>query len=202
MRVSRQQAAANRERVLDSAGELFRQHGLDGVSIGDIMKAAGLTHGGFYNQFSSKEALAEEACARGVRASVAALYESAAAGRAGSTEDGGTRQEALQRVLDDYLSAHRRDDPDDGCTVAALAADAGRASPQMQEVFAAGVTGMAQALGAVTGDPPADDATASPDLPGLAAMVGAMILSRAVRSADPTLSDRILEETRDRLAGG
>ncbi|MET8405550.1 TetR/AcrR family transcriptional regulator [Streptomyces sp900116325] len=201
MRVSRQQAAANRERVLDTAGELFRRHGLDGVSIADIMKAAGLTHGGFYNQFASKEALAEEACACGVRASVAALYDSAA-GPPGASADGGSRQDALRRVLDDYLSVRRRDDPQEGCTVAALAADAGRSSPQMQDVFVSGVTGMAQAMGSVTGDPSADGVSASPDFPALAAMVGAMILSRAVHASDPALSDRILEETSQYLADG
>jgi TetR/AcrR family transcriptional repressor of nem operon len=201
MRVSRKQAAANRERVLDTAGELFRLRGLDGVSIADIMKAVGLTHGGFYGQFASKEALAEEACARGVRESVAALYESAA-GPPGAPADGGSRHEALRRVVDDYLSVHRREDPHDACTVAALAADAWRSSPQMQEVFASGVTGMALAMGSVTGDPPAEGVPAAPDFPALAAMIGAMILSRAVHGSDPALSDRILEETKQRLIEG
>lgn len=201
MRVSRQQAAANRERVLDTAGELFRLHGVDGVSIADIMKAAGLSHGGFYGQFASKEALAEESCARGVRASVEAIQDSAVV-PPGTGAHGGGRQYALRRVLDDYLSVRRRDDPREGCTVAALAADAGRGSPRMQDVFASGVTGMAQALGSVTGEAPADGVTASPDFPVLAAMVGAMILSRAVRASDPALSDQILEETRQYLADG
>jgi TetR/AcrR family transcriptional repressor of nem operon len=201
MRVSRQQAAANRERVLDTAGELFRRHGLDGVSIADIMKAAGLTHGGFYGQFASKEALAEEACARGVHASIAAIHDSAA-GPPGTAANGGSRRDALRRVLDDYLSVHRRDNPQDGCTVAALAADSGRSSPQMQDVFVSGVTGMAKALGSVTGEPPADNACAPPDFPALAAMIGAMTLSRAVHAADPALADRILSETKERLADG
>ncbi|SEO46470.1 TetR/AcrR family transcriptional regulator [Actinacidiphila rubida] len=201
MRVSRQQAAANRERVLDTAGELFRLRGLDGVTIADIMKAAGLTHGGFYLQFASKEALAEEACARGVRESVAALYESAV-GPPDTPADGGSRHDALRRVVDDYLSVHRREDPHDACTVAALAADAWRGSPQMQEVFASGVTGMALAMGSVTGDPPAEGVPAAPDFPALATMIGAMVLSRAVHGSDPALSDRILEETRQRLIDG
>ena len=63
MRVTREQAAANRERVLDAASTLFRKHGFDGVGVADIMKAAGLTHGGFYGQFASKEDLAAEAFA-------------------------------------------------------------------------------------------------------------------------------------------
>ena len=64
MRVTREQAAANREKVLHLAGTLFRQHGFDGIGVADIMKRAGMTHGGFYGQFSSKDDLAAEACAR------------------------------------------------------------------------------------------------------------------------------------------
>ncbi|MGJ6968835.1 TetR/AcrR family transcriptional regulator [Streptosporangium sp. G11] len=205
MRVSRQQAAANRERVLESAAGLLRAHGLDGVSIADIMSAAGLTHGGFYFQFASKKALVEEACARGVRESVAAIHGSAA-GPPGAVADGGDqradRPAPLRRVLDDYLSGHRRDVPQDGCTVAALSADAGRGSPELQDVFATGITGMARALGQAAGAVPVDGDPAPPDYPLLAAIVGAMILSRAVRASDPALSDRILSETRERLAEG
>src|SRR5260221_14448270 len=62
MRVSRQKAAENRERIIDAAGALFREHGFDGIGVADIMKAAGLTHGGFYGHFESKDDLAAEAC--------------------------------------------------------------------------------------------------------------------------------------------
>ena len=64
MRVTRKQAAANREKVLDVAGTLFRERGFDGIGVADIMKRAGLTHGGFYGQFASKDDLAAEATAR------------------------------------------------------------------------------------------------------------------------------------------
>jgi TetR/AcrR family transcriptional repressor of nem operon len=64
VRVTRQQAAANRERVLDVAGTLFRERGFEGIGVADIMKRAGLTHGGFYGQFASKDDLAAEATAR------------------------------------------------------------------------------------------------------------------------------------------
>ncbi|MEU3461264.1 helix-turn-helix domain-containing protein [Streptomyces sp. NPDC006733] len=200
MRVSRRQAAANRERVVGAAAELFRVHGLDGVSIADIMRSAGLTHGGFYGQFTSKEVLAEEACADGVRRSVAAICASAAE-PPDAAEDSRTEQRtALRRVLDAYLSAERRDRPQEGCTLAALAGDAGRGSPQLQGVFAAGVLDMARALGSVESGLPADDEAAPLDLPLLAAMVGAVVLSRAVHAADAALSDRILAETKERLA--
>ncbi|MDQ0771753.1 TetR/AcrR family transcriptional repressor of nem operon [Streptomyces aurantiacus] len=195
MRVSRQQAAANRERVLEAASTLFRVNGLAGVSIDDVMKAAGLTHGGFYGQFDSKEALTEEACARGARDSITAVqYEQAPTD---GVSDAGS---PLRRVLDDYVSAAHRDNPQSRCTVAALAGDAGRASPEVQHVFASAITGMARALGSAGHTQVDDGAAADPDYFLLAGMVGAIVLSRAVREADPTLSDRILTETRERLA--
>src|SRR5258707_322344 len=62
MKVSREQAAANRERIVEVAGKLFRENGFDGIGVADLMKAAGLTHGGFYGHFKSKDALAADAC--------------------------------------------------------------------------------------------------------------------------------------------
>ncbi|MGW3108308.1 TetR/AcrR family transcriptional regulator [Streptomyces sp. NPDC001100] len=195
MRVTRQQATANRERVLDAAATLFRVNGLTGVSIDDIMKAAGLTHGGFYGHFDSKEALTEEACARGTRDSITAVQHEQAPPDSGS--DAGS---PLRRVLEDYVSTAHRDNPQSRCTVAALAGDAGRESVELQHVFASGITGMARALGSASHAQVDDDGTAAPDYFLLAGMVGAIVLSRAVREADPALSDHILAETRHRLA--
>jgi len=65
MRVSREQAAENRQRILEVAGRLFRQKGFDGIGVDGIMEAAGLTHGGFYGHFDSKANLAEQACSAG-----------------------------------------------------------------------------------------------------------------------------------------
>ena len=64
MRVSREQAAENRDRIIDAAGRLFRERGFDGIGVANLMKAAGLTHGGFYGHFESKEDLEVQACAR------------------------------------------------------------------------------------------------------------------------------------------
>ena len=64
MKVSREQAARNRERILDTAGQLFCERGFEGIGVADMMKAAGLTHGAFYGHFSSKEDLIAQACAR------------------------------------------------------------------------------------------------------------------------------------------
>ncbi|MFD0309383.1 TetR/AcrR family transcriptional regulator [Streptomyces sp. NPDC127119] len=193
MRVSRQQAAANRERVLDVAAALFRVHGFNGVSIADVMRTSGLTHGGFYGQFDSKEALIEECCSRGVQDSVAEVR------RERTSPIGPAAPGVLGEVLDDYVSASHRDNPQSRCTVAALANDAGRAPTELQSVFASGVTGMAQALGASSSRASSQDDHPTPDYFLLAGMVGAIVLSRAVRDADPALSDRILKDTRDGL---
>src|SRR5687768_11195234 len=64
MRISKEQARENRERVVETASALFRERGFDGVAVADLMRAAGFTHGGFYNHFETKEALAAEALTR------------------------------------------------------------------------------------------------------------------------------------------
>ena len=71
MKVSREQAAQNRERILDAAAQLFRERGFDGIGVADLMKEAGLTHGGFYGHFSSKDDLIAQASARELTGSLA-----------------------------------------------------------------------------------------------------------------------------------
>jgi TetR/AcrR family transcriptional repressor of nem operon len=206
MKVSREQAAANRERVVDTAARLFRRHGFDGVPISDLMKAAGLTHGGFYGRFASKDALEREACARGARASVAKVAKVADAQARTSTradENDTAGVPVFHQFIDAYLSTRHRDNPEDGCTVAALAGDAGRCDALIQEVFAEGVRGMAAELGRAeahaypTSTP--DAGGSSPDFAMLACIVGAVVLARAVAAADPALSGLILTETKERL---
>ncbi|WP_413734045.1 TetR/AcrR family transcriptional regulator [Sodalis sp. RH21] len=198
MRVTREQAAINRERVLHQAAEMFREHGIDSVSIADVMKSAELTHGGFYKQFDSKEALAREACSRGLAQSIGALYDTAAAAPANP----------LRRVAEAYLSAEHRTSAGSGCTLSALAADAGRGSPELQEVFAKGAIAMARALHEIAGRtaegaaaPPAPAEQDLPDFALLSSLVGAVILARAVGAARPALADRILADTLNPIAG-
>lgn len=117
-RVSQAQAEENRRRVVDTASRLFREQGTQ-VSVADLMKAAGLTHGAFYKQFASKEALVDEATAH-------AFAELAQRHSAGLERHDGQREAAQQALIDTYLSAEHRDDPADGCPVAALATDIAR----------------------------------------------------------------------------
>jgi TetR/AcrR family transcriptional repressor of nem operon len=90
MKVSREQAAANRERIVEVASKLFRENGFDGIGIADLMKAAGLTHGGFYGHFESKDELAAEACGRAMARASEKWAErcKAQAGACGHSADG------------------------------------------------------------------------------------------------------------------
>lgn len=180
MKVSREQAANNRERVLDAATRLFRERGFDGIGVSDVMKDAGLTHGGFYGQFDSKEDLAEEVCSRSMAQSLEHWS------RKLETEQG------FDALLDHYLSAKHRDNAGQGCSLPALGADAPRRDKGVRRAFGNGVAAMIDLLaGALPGRLKA--ARRRKALTSLASMVGAVVLARAVD--DRALSDEILEAT-------
>ncbi|MEW2621586.1 TetR/AcrR family transcriptional regulator [Streptomyces sp. NPDC048106] len=173
-RVSLAQAEENRRRVVDTASRLFREQGMQ-VSVADLMKAAGLTHGAFYKQFASKEALVDEATAH-------AFAELAQRYSAGLERHDGQRAAAQQALIDAYLSVEHRDDPADGCPVAALATDIARegGGREARRVYAEGVADFAGFL-------------ASDDQDGivrLCTLFGALVLSRATKGSP--LSGEIL----------
>lgn len=188
MRVSREQAAANRERIVEVAAKLFRERGFEGVAVADLMKEAGLTHGGFYGHFASKDALAAEACEHALDRSIETwrkLLES-------------TRDAPLAAILDQYLTGKHRDHPGQGCLFAALAADISRhQNPTLRRVVTERLRQMVHALsGLVTGA--SRQARRRKALAQLSGMIGAMVLARAVD--DPGLSEEILSATRATLA--
>ena len=129
MRVSRAEAAQNRERIIEVAAKLFRERGFDGIGVADLMKSAGLTHGGFYGHFASKEDLMAQACARALEGSLATLQQAA--------ERGG--ENALSAVASAYLSPAHRDRPGEGCVLAALGAEAARHGSPVRSAFTQGV---------------------------------------------------------------
>lgn len=167
MRVSRQQAEANRQRVIDTASRLFREHGYDGIGLKDLMAAAGLTQGGFYKQFASKADLAAQATERAVQTSAARWAEVAA--------DNPDRP--LQALAGFYLSAAHRDARDRGCPLAALGSDAPRHAPAVQTAFATGIDACLDVLDVALGGRP-DDPPSPLALTTLATMVGALVLAR------------------------
>ncbi|WP_433063262.1 TetR/AcrR family transcriptional regulator [Dactylosporangium sp. CS-033363] len=126
-RVSQEQSRENRRRVVETAARLFRERGVNQVSVADVMAGAGLTHGGFYKQFTSKDALAVEALALGL-------------------SDIGERL-ARPGFLDYYLSAEHRDDPGDGCPIAGFARDMPAADAELTATYAEGVEDFAGKLG-------------------------------------------------------
>ena len=183
MKVSRQQMAANRERLLDIASRLFRERGFDDVSVAEIMQEAGLTHGGFYGHFSSKEALAAQAATH-------ALLQTANRWRA-TLESSGTA--GLERIVDAYLSQQHRDLPGVGCAIAALGPEVARQSDPVRNAFA---TELESLIGVLSGFLPGADASVRRKraLALMAQLVGAIVLARAFGRGD--LSSEILDVVR------
>jgi TetR/AcrR family transcriptional repressor of nem operon len=186
MKVSREAAAETRRRIVETAGRLFRQYGYDGVGVADIMKQAGLTHGGFYGHFTSKDELAAEASSIALT-SKAGIWEPAREASGDSS---------LERFLTSYLSHKHRDDPGDGCALAALGGDAGRASEPVRAAFTTALRGRVDKLTAMI---PGRSAAAKrrKALATLSGAVGALVLARAV--ADDALSDEILDAAKSAL---
>jgi len=174
MRISKEQAAENRGRVIEAASTLFRERGFDGVAVADLMRAAGFTHGGFYNHFPTKEALAAEA--------LTSAFDEMAAVR--------TKAADMAEMLAGYLSRAARRAPGKTCPAAALAGDAARQPPPVRAAFAEGVEGMIESFAAQIDGP--DARTRSIAL--LARMVGGLMLSRGVPDDNP-LAEEILQAT-------
>lgn len=183
MRYSSQHKQETRARVLKEAASAIRAKGPDGVAVTDIMARAGLTHGGFYAHFSSKNELVGEA--------ITTMFGSGQ-GQLAATPNAEGARAALLKVLTYYLSAEHRDDAANGCPMPALSGDLARTSGSARSCFTQGVANMiariTTALGAIGVENPAGEATALQ-----AQLVGAVALARAVNS--PTLSDTILADT-------
>ncbi|QNP47720.1 TetR/AcrR family transcriptional regulator [Diaphorobacter aerolatus] len=192
MKVSRIQSAKNRSGIVEAAARLYREKGLHGVGVAEITQEAGLTHGGLYRHFDSKDALAREACIRAFDWKITSQ----------DAEQGANADARLQALVHDYLSTRHRDNPGDGCPVAALAMDAARAGPPMSEVFAEGIERNIQrfAQAASNGSHAAGATERADTIHMLASMVGAMVLARATAAANPALSEEILATLRQRLA--
>jgi TetR/AcrR family transcriptional repressor of nem operon len=186
LRVSREKAAANRERIIDAASDLFRAKGFDGIGVADIMKAADLTHGGFYGHFSSKDDLIAQASGR-------AMSHAAKNWSRITADASGDPYAAL---LKHYLSPRHRDDPGNGCAFAALSADAGRCAKPVRTAFTEGLEPLIEVVAnAVPGRTKAVRRRKA--VAAVSELVGALILARAVD--DPALSDEILEAARAEL---
>ena len=183
MRVTREKMLENREQIVATAAKLFAEKGFDSVGVDAIMEGVGLTHGGFYRHFRSKDDLAAEALTQGLAASGERLQ----------------RHTTLAGYVESYLSPQHRDNPAAGCLIAALAADVARQGDAVRDRMTAHLPNALARLAVLTpGDDPAE--TRRQAIMALVGMVGALVLARAVN--DPALSDEILTTAREALSNG
>jgi TetR/AcrR family transcriptional repressor of nem operon len=180
MRVSRIQAAENRQSVINVASRLFREHGFDGIGLKDLMEGAGLTQGAFYKQFASKQDLAAQASRRALES----------ASRRWSAAAAANPKNPLGAVIAFYLSTEHREERMDGCPIVALGSDAARQSVDVKASFEAGIKEYLEMLGSWIGEADGKEPSGRA-MAILSTMVGAMVLSRAVN--DERLSKRFLQ---------
>lgn len=183
-RVTKEQAAKNRQTVVEGTARLFQRHGLNGVGIAEMMAQAGLTHGGFYRQFASRDEAAGAACAHAMSQAVASWQ---------STADKAAPGETLRAIAEAYLTA---DVAHHKCPMPALAADVARENPAspVREAFTCGVAALADALIACVPAEESFSVRRQRALSLLAAMVGAVTLARSID--DKALADEILSAVR------
>ena len=182
MRAKSEQKAETRQRILEAAGSLFRQHGIDAVGVDAIMHAAGLTHGGFYAHFASKEALVAEV-------STASLARSAARWQRISKDE--PCEVALARIVGSYLDPAHVAAVRQGCVLATLGPEMAR-RPEARPAISASVRAMLDALDRCL---PGRDRQRA--LTALATMVGAVVLARL--ADEPALSDAFLAAAKENL---
>ncbi|MFG3597149.1 TetR/AcrR family transcriptional regulator [Bradyrhizobium sp. RDI18] len=191
MRVSRIQAAENRETVINVASRLFRERGFDGIGLKDLMKGAGLTQGAFYKQFASKEDLAVEASRRALESASRRWSDAAAE----------NPDDPLGAVIAFYLSADHREEKMDGCPIVALGSDAARQGADVKAAFEAGIKAHLEVLGRFIAETDGEESKRKA-MAILTTMVGAVTLSRVVN--DPDLAqaflDAAVEQVRERAA--
>jgi TetR/AcrR family transcriptional repressor of nem operon len=178
---SQTEKQASHKRIVDAAAAQIRRDGVDAVRVSDLMREAGLTHGGFYRHFGSREELIDAAIDQ-------ALADGSRQTEAGEDAD----PRALGKVIDGYVSKAHRDNPEMGCGVAALPADVSRSGSPARAAYGRQVRRYIDRLvGLIRG---ADaDAKRDEAVMMLSALVGALSMARAVE--DPELSDEILAAT-------
>ena len=172
MRYPVEETAAKHERIVKEASRLFRERGFENVSVSEVMKAAGLTHGAFYAHFRSKEELQAAAVAYGIKVSLGHMQRN---------------KKNRGSYADRYLSRWHRDNPGDGCTMAALAQEVARSTPELKAAFEQGLQEILPAIGGERKEA----------IFCAAAMIGGVVLARAVQ--DPRFSEEILKSVRQKL---
>jgi len=187
MRYPKDHGQQTRRRIVENASYGLRQNGANGLSVVDLMKLAGLTHGSFYVYFESRDALVVEALALAMDRTVAHWLD---------LTQGLAAEEGFDAVVESYLSPRHRNNPARGCALPALAADIGRSGPEARRTFAGGLEKMIDILARLIpkrSSPDARQAATS----AIATMVGSIVLARA--AGDKQLSEALLEAGRQAL---
>ncbi len=182
MRKSREETAQTRKRIITTAAAEFRKNGIVATGLNDLMKAAGLTHGGFYKHFESKDQLVAEACAEAVEALIARVASAASSGPGAAA--------AL------YLSSGHKDNPADGCPISAIGSELGRSDEKTRAVATDGFLKLVEIMAGQSGELSPHE-TRQRALVAVSTMIGALTMARMV--TDPELSAEILTEVEKSL---
>lgn len=180
MPYSKAHKARTRARIVAAAARAFRAEGIGKVAIPALMRDAGLTHGGFYAHFASKDALVAEACARGLSESSEAILAAA---------DAKPPDEALRLIIRAYLSRGHRDNPDTGCAIAALGAEIAREPDGVRTAFADALHDYARRIAAYLPPDASEEEREEAALVLLSGMAGTLMVARALEREQ---SDRLL----------
>jgi len=186
MRKSKQETALTRERIVKAAASEFRQHGIVATGLADLMSVAGLTHGGFYRHFASKDQLVAEASAL----ALAATEEAAAVA---SRQPG---QKGLEAVVGRYLSTAHRDNQREGCALAALGSELPRADTETRNAATAAFLKLVDIVAGQI-DEAKPEETKKRAMAAVSTMIGALTMSRIV--TDKRLSNSLLRNAQEVL---
>lgn len=186
MKKSKSETAKTRQKIIEVASEVIRNRGIDATSVAEVMAAAGLTHGGFYRHFDTKEQLVAEAVAVSRKDFVAGTLEAANQGA-----------DAVLKHFQDYVTPGHRDDLGSGCPLAANGSEIVRADAKTRHTATEGFRVLFEkAAPFMRSDD--DESRAETAISVLTNMIGALTMSRMVD--DPSLSEKILEVARRRIA--
>ncbi len=183
MRKSKEEAALTRKRIVTAAADEFRKNGIVATGLNDLMKAAGLTHGGFYKHFESKDQLVAEACAEAVETLIEKVKTAVAKGPGAAPAT--------------YLSTGHRDNPSAGCPLSAIGSELSRSDERTRAVATEGFLKLVDIMAGQFGKLPRDTARERA-LVAVSTMIGALTMSRMV--SDPKLSAEILKEAEKSLS--
>ncbi len=190
MRYSREHKQETHDRIVRKASVRLREKGAHGIGVADLMKEAGLTHGGFYAHFDSREALVIEAFGYAMDRSMEHWRK---------ITDEVSPEKRLALITEAYLSALHRDNPGHGCSIPALGAEIAREGPKARKAFAGKLDEMIELMADYIPNMPRK-AARKQAIATLATMAGTMLLSRIAGSSE--LSDELLKAGRDRALDG